>query len=100
MSRFFVGQRVVLARPMFPENAGKTGRIRGFCEVEMLFGGVADCEVDWDDGDRDGFPGSDGFRHWTATHQLEPILPSGHRSGDYSFTELMDRCRAGEVECV
>lgn len=30
----------------------------------------------------------------------KPILPSGHRSGDYSYTELMDRCRAGEVECV
>ena len=32
--------------------------------------------------------------------QLEPIVPDGHRSGDYSYTELMDRLKAGEVECV
>lgn len=32
--------------------------------------------------------------------ELEPILPSGHRTGDYSYTELMDRLKAGEVECV
>lgn len=29
-----------------------------------------------------------------------PIIPEGHRASEYSFTELMDRCRAGEVECV
>lgn len=96
MSRFFVGQRVLLARPYYPQNAGKTGRIRGFCEVQMTFGGIGDCLVDWDDGDRDGCTGRDGFRHWTASHQLEPIQPSGAAPSEYSFTELMDRCRAGE----
>lgn len=29
-------------------------------------------------------------------HQLEPIQPSGHRAGDYSLSDLLDRCRAGE----
>lgn len=29
-------------------------------------------------------------------HELEPILPDGHRAGDYSLSELLDRCRAGE----
>ena len=27
---------------------------------------------------------------------IEPILPDGHRAGDYSLSELIDRCRAGE----
>jgi hypothetical protein len=27
---------------------------------------------------------------------LEPILPEGHRAGDYSLSELMDRCKHGE----
>ena len=44
---------------------------------------------------------------WPATQvaygqadDYDPILPSGHRSGDYTFRELMDRLKAGEVECV
>lgn len=36
-----------------------------------------------------------GLPSWAYSHQLEPILPEGHRAGDYSFRELMDRCREG-----
>lgn len=33
-------------------------------------------------------------RAWRA-YQLEPLVDDGHRASEFSFTELMDRCREG-----
>jgi hypothetical protein len=96
MSKFFVGQRVrVVANS---PRRGCEARIvgRSFSHhLRLGLGDYWDCNVDgWGERDSDGI----GFAY--TDDQLEPILPSGHRSGDYSYTELMDRLKAGEVECV
>lgn len=99
MSRFFVGQRVRLVRPVKRiEKTGATGRIRGFNPSAVVpgVGAISVVLVDWDDGERDG-PRRLGFSGWaTDPNSIEPILPSGHRAGDYSLSDLLDRCRAGE----
>jgi hypothetical protein len=40
--------------------------------------------------------GDDGDPAQVLADQLEPVLPEGHRAGDYSLSDLLDRCRAGE----
>lgn len=102
MTSFYVGQRVRLARPVYPENRGLTGRIRQFTDPRQLSdGSVGNCCVDWDNGDRDGITIlRTGRRAFTNTNQLEPITPQGHRPAELTFTELMDRCRAGEGVCA
>lgn len=92
MIKFFVGQRVRLARPDHEENRDRTGRISyigRFANFTMIRGLICeegDCVVDWDNS------------YWSPqfTHQLEPILPDGHRAGDYTLSELLERCKQGE----
>ena len=98
MSKFHIGQRV---------------RIR-FCYRPGVYGDSSGQEgVIWEEivGHSEGHGWAveiagrgrlreNGWPHWYGDEQLDPILPSGHRSGDYSYTELMDRLKAGEVECV
>lgn len=96
MAKFFLGQRVRLARPDQEENRGVTGRISAlgyFADFTFLRGQFCeegDCVVDWDKGG------------WSPqfTHQLEPILPSGHTASTESFQELMDRLNTQRVEKV
>lgn len=42
---------------------------------------------------------SNGSHAWPTADQLEPYIPDGGPS-ELSYTELMDRLKAGEVECV
>lgn len=90
MSRFFVGQRVLLARPARKRNKGKTGRIRELWPEEVEgFPGPVNCSVDWDDGVRDASYDEDGS--WaTHTDQLEPVL-DGHQSCEENFKRDLDR---------
>lgn len=96
MATFFVGQRVRLARPDHEENRDSTGRISyigHFANFTMIRGLICvegDCVMDWDNG------------YWSPqfTHQLEPILPDGHRASTESFQELMDRLNTEKVERV
>lgn len=93
MSKFFVGQRVrhrYSCTGRVP--AGAEGSVAEIDPGHETLDGVGDCRVLWD--------GLDATNLWSVFDQLEPILPSGHRSGDYSYPELMDRLKAGEVECV
>lgn len=83
MSRFFVGQRVRIVGVFYPDNAYLIGREDVVRAVEgngfvllTLVGALS---------------GTDRIQE----RFLEPILPEGHRAGDYSFRELMDRCREG-----
>lgn len=100
MSRFFVGQRVVLVRGFDfvtrADNFGIMGRISAFANLPKgarTFSGTSpiDCDVEvvWD-GDSPGARAQN-------TLQLEPILPEGHAPSVYSFEELMDKCRSGVV---
>jgi hypothetical protein len=80
MAKFFVGQRVLLARPLHPENRGLTGRIialKSFVAGDWVGGWVAtdagDVVVSWDVFDT---PGS------SETWRLEPILPEGHQPAE------------------
>lgn len=91
MSRFYVGQRVRLVRPVQPENLGLEGHISALFPDKSpgLVDGLGwNCDVVWDDRPIRG--------HMCDTAQLEPIFPEGHRAGDYSLSDLLDRCRAGE----
>lgn len=98
MSKFFVGQRVRLVRATRPENVGLEGRINRFeftprgtiCRTGKPATIDCDCVVDYD-------TAGDCCDH---TSRLEPIIPEGAAPSELSYTELMDRLKAGEVECV
>jgi hypothetical protein len=88
MSRFFVGQRVRLARPLNPKNKGWEGRVVyvGAVATGQEIGGfrmkpvrVCNCAVLWD---------QSGFTHPQCTDQLEPIQPEGSQPSE--FTTLHD----------
>lgn len=75
MAKFFVGQRVRMARPVNRENFGAEGRIRAFLPREfMVIGGLVNCIVDWNR------PTTGQASH---TEQLEPILPEGHQPSEF-----------------
>lgn len=103
MAKFFVGQRVKLVRPRYPENMGKTGRIaRLGLRVMIHDGSFSNCFVDWDDGDRDGIStGRLGRILSTHTDQLEPVHPDGHRAGEEGrckpLDHLLSRLKGVEV---
>ena len=87
MATFFLGQRVRIRYCLFrPELSGRETRVTGPLQQFVRPNGEPymgyDVEIDPDFGPK--------------PDQLEPILPSGHRAGDYSLSELLDRCRAGE----
>lgn len=98
MATFFVGQRVRLVWKSVHSNTARKVGAEGRVAVvgpwrkgEINFRNKvmttnSDYLVDWSDGD-------DSF---VLSSQIEPILPDGHRAGDYSLSELLDRCRAGE----
>ena len=95
MSRFFVGQRVRIVCPISPRN-GCEARVIGPLElmsfpqrgIQMF---AHDVEL------LNGIRISEhGHQLAYPPHELEPILPSGHRAGDYSLSDLLDRCMAGE----
>lgn len=94
MAKFYVGQRVRVVRPVHPQNMGLTASVShigpfklgqftadGFrvpqdCDLAILCDGSCkpSCAQLW---------------------QIEPIQPSGAVPSEYSFTELMDKCREG-----
>lgn len=43
---------------------------------------------------------ADGGTAAPLADQLSPIIPEGAAPSELSYTELMDRLKAGEVECV
>lgn len=103
MSRFFVGQRVRLARPENPANLGATGRITQLGHWPVGSVGLSgrkclanfDCYIDWDCPVVATPLGTKDNKAHASTHQLEPIVPEGHKASEYSLSELLDRCREG-----
>ena len=74
MSKFFVGQKVRLARPHYPENEGMRGVIAElYPESQLAITGTVNCAVDWENGTRDSRSYELGGLA-THTDQLEPIL--------------------------
>lgn len=111
MSKFRVGMRVIKARGTV--NVGLEGVVVGLSFVPSgselhtprglrTLGHDSDIQIiyatDWVGGSGASYPAS--FASHGISGNYEPIVPDGHRSGDYSYTELMDRLKAGEVECV
>ena len=84
MPKFFVGQPVKLARPKFVENMGIEGIFLGYVLSSDI--GI-DCTVDW-------------LGRWpnniSNSDRLEPILPEGHKAGDFSYEELLDHLKKME----
>ena len=91
MAKFFVGQRVKLVRP--DSGSLKRGIKEGDVGVILNRDPVVDWRVGF--GVKNPHTGDNSFPMFSD--ELEPVLPEGHRASDYSFTELMDRCRQGEV---
>jgi len=93
MSRFFVGQRVLLARGLDLVSVAKLyglqGRIQRFefipagtlCRDLTLAAIDCDCCVEWD---------GDAYASIQHSGQLEPILPEGQHPSEYTFAELME----------
>lgn len=79
MPKFFVGQRVKLARPKFPENLGMEGIYLG--AAVPSYHDEIDCSVDW----LGKWPSN-----YSSTDRLEPILPEGQKAGDFSYEELLE----------
>lgn len=102
MSTFKVGQRVRIVGPSTSASIGREATVVSDLRFGPIF--TQDGQIDASYylisirgiGER----ADDGRRHARMPHHLEPIVPDGHRSGDYTFRELMDRLKAGEVECV
>lgn len=89
MARFFVGQRVKLARPDHPKNYGKEGFINSiFPPIFADDGSVCNCCIAWDDGDWDGVPAANGDWHASHTSQLEPITDSNQLVSWQSMLDL------------
>lgn len=88
MNRFFPGQpvriRYCISRPEL--NGVETRVVRG---PDRLVSAATLEEYE-------GYTVEVDPRFGPKAEQLEPILPDGHRSGDYSLIELMDRCKQGE----
>lgn len=82
MSKFYVGQRVRLARPKHAKNKDRTGAIREFfSERKIGSGDFANCCVDWDDGMRGGIDRDElGVIRYTHTDQLEPLQPERNQT--------------------
>lgn len=90
MAKFFVGQRVRMARPVNPVNEGITGRIREiWTRPAMSRDGYVNCSVNWDNGGRDT---SERAQCGTATNtdQLEPILDQKHEACEEDFKHSLD----------
>ena len=89
MSKFFVGQRVRLVRPINPKRIGEEGFINHVAHIPKgtmtrLAGPTpwdADCGVNWDP--------SPNQIHACAFWQIEPILPEGAQPLGYSFEQMM-----------
>lgn len=84
MATFFVGQKVRIVGCEDPENRRYIGDEQRIVRFNAIGLPVLDCH-----------PRPNGA-NCCAHHNLEPIQPSGHRAGDYSLSDLLDRCRAGE----
>lgn len=86
MSKFYVGQRVRLARPFCQKNHGLTGVIRELSDEPFVskhgtvWSRAVNCFCDWDNCLRDG-PYELGF-NGTACHtdQLEPLQPERNQT--------------------
>ena len=94
MAKFFVGQRVRIIRVhRFPHLLGAEARVTEIGVLAMMKDGALIEGCVKLDIPAPGFPGQ-----FVAPPPdwIEPILPEGHRAGDYSLSELLDRCRAGE----
>lgn len=96
MARFYVGQRVRLARPFFAKNAGLTGIVVELWSRELpdAAGGFLNCSVDWDDG-RKSIRELDWPCSGRATHtdRLEPLTPP-HEACDADFKAELDELLA------
>ena len=90
MATFFVGQRVrIINAEISKFLIGTEARVIDPDVIGVHFGGTYR-GVKTDAINAQGRPFI--AEHWW----LEPILPDGHRAGDYSLSELLDRCRAGD----
>lgn len=99
MPKFFVGQRVrILYSKGWPELKGQEGRIVAV-EHPIVWGPSAgsegylvapDC---WGThkAPNNGLYGGNQF--CPKPDQLEPILPEGHKAGDFSYEELLDHLK-------
>lgn len=94
MSRFFVGQRVKLARPKDPANLGLEGVFEryednpiGSIVCDGILTRDCDCLVTLDI--------EPGLLGCQREEQLEPILPDGHRPCDEEFKRDLDKLLEG-----
>lgn len=101
--KLFVGCRVRILRSHFyPRLAGCEGRVVGRPENSGVLGNsewLVAPDIWGSEVEPPGWGEAAGFGRFAPnSNQLEPITL--HKPSQYSFHELMDKCRAGEVEHV
>lgn len=109
MSKWFVGQRVRLARPVKPEALGWEGFIAEIFDkeyppgtpcIEGVSSTACDCSVLWD-------TMTDGIPSIQHTNQLEPILPDGQKPAEWEDTlwnpnhlYVLENDQSKELVCI
>lgn len=100
MSEYQVGQRVRVVYAATAEGKRFVGCESVVVEIiecrDKMLHGLECCGIEFGCDEETGEP---FFCGWAAS-QLTPIIPDGHRPSEYTLTELLDRLKAGEVECV
>jgi hypothetical protein len=96
MSEYTVGQKVRVVWAATLEGSGYVGRVGTITEIDTEFWdeplyGLDVCPLELDEFD-------DIFWGWFGD-QLEPAADE-HEASEYTYRDLMDRLKAGEVECV
>lgn len=96
MSAYQIGQKVRVVWAATLEGSVYVGRIGTVTEIDTDFWGeplygLDLIEIEFDE--------HDGILWGWFGDQLEPAADE-HKASELSYTELMDRLKAGEVECV
>lgn len=108
MPKFFVGQRVrILYSYGWPELNGKEGRV-ALCNAEIsnekspAFGklGYEVAPDAWGTVFAPRASSSGGSIFTPLGEQLEPILPEGHKAGDFSYEELLEHLEEMNNETI
>lgn len=87
MIKFFVGQRV---RMIATDNEKAKSCVGQETRIVAEFLSDGHYEEAWD------LENGWSVAKRNAGAFIAPILPDGHRSGDYTLSELLDRCKQGE----
>lgn len=90
MARLFIGQRVRIVGTVWLPVEGHPCGEPGVITAANVVGVTSFECFEW------GVETESGRFIACDSSDLEPILPSGHHASEFSYQELMDKCREGQ----